>query len=265
LAINAMSVVNLPQSFSAFYSEHAAQELSNWGLSVVTSREIQSLLGFERQKQLMGCSDESSSCVAELANALGVDGLILGDIAKFGSVYQVNLKAIAASNAKVLASYSERVNSEEQLLDAFSRGAEHLARGVNEGMGRPPPQRVAAPKVSALPATRPSEAVRPYRGYSWIPAVVTVGTAVTSVILFSNSRRAYSTLVSSPTLDVGEAAQLRASGTRSQTFAWVTAGLSAAALATTATMFFWTRTETPEPAVTGLSVSPFGVTLAGSF
>jgi hypothetical protein len=268
LAINAISVVNLPQSFSGFYAEHAAQELSSWGLRVVTSREIQSLLGFERQKQLMGCSDESSSCIAELANALGVDGLVLGDIARFGNVYQMNMKVIAAASAKVLASYSERVAKEEALLDAYSRAAAKLAQEVNAGMGRAPPVRSANPAVVSTNYERPSMTVKPYRKYSWVPASAAVASGIAGALLFSSARRDHATLTNSQNLTIAQANSLRARGSRSQTWASVALGVSAAALGTAATMFFWTRdvsTESPVSEAPQISFTPMGLVVAGSF
>jgi hypothetical protein len=38
---------------------------------VTTQRDVAQIIGLERQKQLLGCSDQDSSCNAELAGALG--------------------------------------------------------------------------------------------------------------------------------------------------------------------------------------------------
>jgi hypothetical protein len=258
LATSGISVVNLPANFGTFYSEHAAQELNGWGLRVITSREVASVLGLERQKQLLGCSEESSECMAELANALGVDGLLLGDIAKFGNVYQVNLKVIAAATGKVLAAYSERVDREEVLLDTFSRGAEKIARDLAAATGRPAPTRTAAP-VMVMRSQAPTMSSTPLRRYSWIPAVAAVGGAVAGGFFWSSSRGALNELSTSPQLDFARAESLRDSGSRAQTTAVVAFALSGAAL----TMFFWTG-DAADPTVAA-AATPNGVAVGGTF
>jgi hypothetical protein len=186
-----------------------------------------------------------------------VDGLLLGDIAKFGSVYQVNLKVIAAGNGKVLATHSERVGSEEALLDVFSRGAEHIALTVATALNRTTPVRVAAPPRVDL-SSRPMTTERPLRKYSWIPAAAAVAGTVTGIVLWSSARSAAAQLTSPTTpLSTDRAAALRDSGTRSQTWALVSFGVSAAALATAATMFFWSREE-------GVAVTPVATLEGGS-
>src|SRR5688500_16256709 len=84
LALPGLQVVGIDPKLGAFYGEHFAQQLTLRGARVTSTSEISALLGLERQKQLLGCSDEASSCMAELAKALGVDGLALGDVAKVG-------------------------------------------------------------------------------------------------------------------------------------------------------------------------------------
>src|SRR5207253_3240205 len=52
------------------------------GVSVVGMDEVRAALDMEAQKQLVGCSSES--CVAEIAEALGVDGVVIGQLAQVG-------------------------------------------------------------------------------------------------------------------------------------------------------------------------------------
>jgi hypothetical protein len=262
LAVSGISVVGLPAKFGEFYAENAAQELGGWGMRVTTPREVASLLGLERQKQLLGCAEDASNCIAELANALGVDGLLLGDIGKFGNTYQVNLKVIAAANGRVLAAYSERVTSEEMLLDVFSRAAERIAKDVAAATGRPEPKRTSAP-VTISRSEAPVTKSTPMRKYSWIPGVVAVGGGVAGALMWSSSRSALNELSQGSDITMARAAELRDSGARSQTLAMVAFGASAVALAGAATMFFWSEDATPPSAVVG--VSPSGIAVAGTF
>src|SRR5438045_2465034 len=88
LASPGWSMVNVDARVGEFFADHFANQLGlQPGIQVTTKGEIASLLGFERQRQLLGCSTDQASCLAELAGALGVDGLISGSIARFGSGY----------------------------------------------------------------------------------------------------------------------------------------------------------------------------------
>ena len=94
LAAPGITTVDVPVEAASFYTEHLAQALARHGLLVMTPKQLEAVLGLERQKQLLGCAE--SSCMVELANALGVDGLLLGEIGRFGERYQINLKIVSA-------------------------------------------------------------------------------------------------------------------------------------------------------------------------
>lgn len=74
----------------AALTDHLARAIT--GVRVVTARDISVLLGFERQKQLLGCSDDGM-CMAELGNALGVQGVLselrVGDFRRAHPRWQV--------------------------------------------------------------------------------------------------------------------------------------------------------------------------------
>jgi hypothetical protein len=141
LAAPGLALVNVDEKLGSFFNEHIALQLKLARIEVVTQREMQSLLGMERQKQLLGCQ-EGSSCMAEIANALGTDGMLMGDIAKVGTRYQLNLKIISATNSNTLAVFAENVSAEDQVVDALTRGAYLLAVDVSHALGRPPPPEV---------------------------------------------------------------------------------------------------------------------------
>jgi hypothetical protein len=63
-------------------NERLAETLRQHGHQVVTQRDMAVVLGMERQRQLMGCREGSESCLAELAGALGVDGVVQGGVVR---------------------------------------------------------------------------------------------------------------------------------------------------------------------------------------
>src|SRR5207249_230693 len=71
LAAIPLSAVEIDAQRAAFFSEHLSSSMASSQVRVVTPQEINALLGIERQKVLLGCSDAASTCMAELGNALG--------------------------------------------------------------------------------------------------------------------------------------------------------------------------------------------------
>ena len=117
---------NLADKVTTYFADHFAQALTLEGVRVVTRTEISTLLGFERQKQLLGCSSEASSCMAELADALGVDGIVQGTLAKVGKKFKLTLKVIASPGGQPLGIFEGSADDEVSLLDELTRGAKEL-------------------------------------------------------------------------------------------------------------------------------------------
>lgn len=73
-------------------------ELSkNSGLDVISANDVKRLAELEGAKQSLGCAD--SSCLAELAGAMGARYVIFGDVGKLGSLIILNLNLFDSSKA----------------------------------------------------------------------------------------------------------------------------------------------------------------------
>jgi hypothetical protein len=143
LALVRFTGLNAPDSAVSYYSEHLAQQVRLSGVRVITGSEITAVLGLERQRQLLSCADASTSCLAELANALGVDGLLTGSLGKFGDVWQLDVKVLAANDASTLAVHSKRVKGDEALLDELAVAARAISAQSMKKLDRPPALSVA--------------------------------------------------------------------------------------------------------------------------
>lgn len=76
-------------------TESIALEAANIGTFEVTSQQaVATLIGVERQKQLLGCSEEATNCMMELAQALGSRFVISGSLVKLGNAWQLNLQML---------------------------------------------------------------------------------------------------------------------------------------------------------------------------
>lgn len=113
-------------------SEAIAAEVAAKGyFQVVSAKDIQTMLGVERQRQLVGCSDEGS-CLAELSGALGARFVLAGSVAKLGDAFQLTLQT---QDSKKLQPVGRAVR--------IARGLEglqaQLPYAVAEATATPPP------------------------------------------------------------------------------------------------------------------------------
>jgi hypothetical protein len=146
-------------------------EIAEIGLyKVIAGRDIQSMLGFERQKDVLGCTD--AACLAEIGGALGVDRIVASQVGMVGSTYVVNIKLINIRQADTEGRVYETVRGEvdalisivkksvQKLLGPGSKAA--LARSGANGGARPlavtpPPEPLApTPPPVVTPPPAPS-------------------------------------------------------------------------------------------------------------
>lgn len=111
-----------------------ALRMSETGLvRVTTPADVAAVLGMERQKQLLGCTE--SNCVAELAGALGAKALVTGELAVVGEILQLSVRVIDATSARPLFQALERHRDAASLLSAIDRLAIAAADAVGERFG----------------------------------------------------------------------------------------------------------------------------------
>ena len=96
------------------------------GLSVMSEADISALLGMERTRAMLGCTD--AGCIAEVGGALGVDRVVHGSIGRVGTSLLVNLSSLDPKRASTAASVSERLKgaADEAFLDALPRIVDQL-------------------------------------------------------------------------------------------------------------------------------------------
>lgn len=208
-------VVDVKPELAAFYSARLAEALRNERFKVVTSAEIATLLSIERQKQLLGCADEGSACLTELANALGADATVSVQLARLEDVYSVQVKLLSSGDGHVLAETRAQGSDQNSLLEQLDLAAARLAAAV-----RPPP---------------------PSRSARWVLAGVTLLSGAASAALLIGARVQYGALASSlhrpSDADSPAALSLASSGNALQTSGWLALGVACAALAATVIFF----------------------------
>jgi len=78
-------------------------------LGLIASEDLRNLVGFETQRERLGCQD--TAWLAAIGGARGVDELVVGSLAKLGSSYILDLRLIDARRAKVIAEANERLEN----------------------------------------------------------------------------------------------------------------------------------------------------------
>jgi hypothetical protein len=96
------------------------------GVSALTQADVAALLGVEKTRQMLGCTD--AGCMAEIGGALGADRVVHGSIGRVGESLVVNLSALDPRQAAAAASVSDRLRGagDEAFLDALPRLADAL-------------------------------------------------------------------------------------------------------------------------------------------
>lgn len=115
------------------------------GAQVISSSEIQTMLGLEKQRAMMGCTD--ANCLAEIGGALGVDELVSGRLGKVGRTYVLEIRRTDVRKARVVGSAARTVRGDEDaLLEAIQGTLDELYPGSRPGtaavkeVGRAPAQ-----------------------------------------------------------------------------------------------------------------------------
>ncbi len=119
------------------YMLTAVQNMS--GLEVIGQEDINALLGFDKEKELLGCDD--ASCIASIGGALGVDKLVVIKIARLDQEWMITSKLINIRATKVEGRTSDFVKGDvKALLQAAPRLVAQLFGGATPAPVEPRPQ-----------------------------------------------------------------------------------------------------------------------------
>lgn len=226
-----------------FVSEHFAARLGAApGLEVTTRKAIETLLGLERQRQLLGCADDSTSCMTELAGALGADVVLVGELARLDRSLQVNLRVMEAGTARVLHAASVRGDTQEELLDRLDGAAGEMAAALRAHFGL----------------------AQPTRWQPWVMFGAGVAGAAVGAVFLGRAAQAWGTLNAPATPAVGpsDAAALAQQGALSQGLG--IALLSVGALAMAGGLAWYALGDSGPAVAVGLSPGGAVVTLGWS-
>ena len=146
MAMLPLKGVNLSPELLGYCGSQLGEKLVGRGFIVTSEADLVALLGLERQRTLLGCAEDGSSCLAEMSQALGAERIVLGNVAKLGNRFQFDARVLNSSDGKRLATATASASSEEAIPEALDRLAAQLA----EQLKVPLPVAPSAPQGPGL-------------------------------------------------------------------------------------------------------------------
>jgi len=149
VAVLDLRAIGVEASKAELLSEIALSEAASLPyLEVIGKSDINSMLGFEKQKKMLGC-EEDSACIAEIGGALGVKLVLVGSIGKIGALYRVDLKVLDTQKAGSVRRQGTNVEgAEEKMVAAVQNAVRVLFAPEAAAAGAPV---TAAAQPSAVP------------------------------------------------------------------------------------------------------------------
>ncbi|MGC4122848.1 MAG: hypothetical protein QM765_51405 [Myxococcales bacterium] len=92
-----------------------ASEAAKGPFKVYAGADLSALMGFEKQKQLLGCAE--SSCLAELGGALGVDYLLSTEVSEIGGVWLLSMTLLDVVHSQAANRVTQRTEKLKELID----------------------------------------------------------------------------------------------------------------------------------------------------
>jgi TolB-like protein len=105
LVVTDLVAQGVPPEQAAAFTDAVVQALSERRLfRVISSRDIQTVLGAERQRQIYGaCAEEQPGCSNDLRDALGAQFVVSGALSRVGAAYQLSLQMVDSFKGRPVA------------------------------------------------------------------------------------------------------------------------------------------------------------------
>jgi hypothetical protein len=110
----------LAKTLSQVVAEQAGKTA---GFEAISQAEISAMLNVQKQRQLLGCADES--CLAEIGGALGAKLVLSGTLGKLGESYVLSLQLLDTHKGKIQARESRTVSGSLETLVAAAKDLTH--------------------------------------------------------------------------------------------------------------------------------------------
>ncbi len=178
IAVTPFRLVQVEKELGGYAEDRLAQQLTRRGFQVSTPADLETLLGLDRQRQLLGCND-NTSCFAELTGALGVPLVVTGRLTRLGKRLELDLRVISQRTSKVVVSDARGTDDEARLGSLIAEAADAVADQL-----------------------LPKEPATPFRWRLWVPVALGVGAFAGAAALIGTAEGEYAAWTS-PTATPG--------------------------------------------------------------
>lgn len=136
LVVNDLTALRVAPEEASALTDAVVTYLSARGLfEVVGPRDVQTLIGAERQKQLLGtCGDDPLACSLDLSKVVAARFVLSGQLAKVGSAFQLTLQLVDTERSATVSRSSKLSGTLEEL-----RAIVPYAASEATGSPLPPP------------------------------------------------------------------------------------------------------------------------------
>jgi hypothetical protein len=135
---------NLPEEQRTSISNLLATEMETFPVEVLSSADMRAMVELEGERQALGC-EADTSCLAEIAGALGAALVLFGDVTKLGSRSLLNLNLFDSTEGRAVGRSTIKGANLDEVIDGIPAGLRKVVGPALEQNGialapvEPPP------------------------------------------------------------------------------------------------------------------------------
>jgi TolB-like protein len=190
------NVQGVAEGTATILTDIVVSDVARAGHDVISKGDIAAMIGFEKQKQVLGCAEETS-CLAEIGGALGVDFMLTGQVGQIGSQYRISLLLVDSRKARVAARAAEFCEkNEDALVQAAQRTVSQILAAAAPARPPPAPEAQAGKEAAPASATEPAPARRARVDHTkaWIAFGASGALALGGTLLGASAKKQYDDL-----------------------------------------------------------------------
>lgn len=154
IAVLDVQITDIDAQYVGLLTEILTVEVAKLNrFEVISGSDIQAMLGFESQRDLISCDD--ASCISEIGGALGVNFIMVGHVGRLGGSFVVNIKLIDIGKARPAGRVYETVRGEMDVLVDTIRSSLGKLLAESTGLGEEATPTQGSPVSTSPVSTSP--------------------------------------------------------------------------------------------------------------
>ncbi|MBF5043353.1 hypothetical protein FGE12_13225 [Aggregicoccus sp. 17bor-14] len=248
LASPGLAAAGVPPDVAAGITDHLDRQLARQGVKVQSAASMQHTLPEERWRKLFECDWHSKSCLAQYGEALGVSGVLTGEVSRGEAGYAARIQVLSVKDGTALA--DEFVTGfglpelQQAIVRLAPRLADQLALRLETRLDRPTSSRV----------------------WALAPLGVGIGLSAGGTLLLINATQKRDFIEAGfpdgPATPL-DAFKIRDAGHKQQLWGGILVGAGLTAIVGSVVLYKVQESNTPKNLLSGVSVGPSGIVVSG--